>query len=388
MPHSNAFKYLPLLAALLVAIAFFPMVAVADQQIPKSVALSGSDGPPGTTDAALEFAVPTPMDADVDGDGVNQATETRLGTDSTASDTDGDGLEDGAERRHGTDPTQADTDGDGVDDGTEIHQSLDALAADTDGDGLTDREELDGPTDPTAVDTDGDGLSDGEERKQGTVATQPDTDGDGLTDSAEVKRTGSNPLVTDSDGDFLSDQSELSLGGDPTNWLSPITVPGTFAGFLFGVVLSVGISNRRLRPGRLLDGAVALRSRIERGDDAAQATTHSAEPVTEPSADEPSTDKPADTIYSDEAFIEHLLSASDGRLNQAAIVSQTDWSKSKVSRLLSAMADDGDVVKIQLGRENLICLPGAEPAIVRSTGRDDRRDSAPPTSFGNAANSE
>jgi len=39
----------------------------------------------------------------------------------------------------------------------------------------------------------------------------------------------------------------------------------------------------------------------------------------------------------------------------------TGWSKAKVSRRLSAMADDDELTKVQIGRENLICPEEAVP---------------------------
>lgn len=58
-----------------------------------------------------------------------------------------------------------------------------------------------------------------------------------------------------------------------------------------------------------------------------------------------------------------LLDDADGQLPQSEIVEGTHWSKAKVSRLLTKMDEDGDVVKIRLGRENLICLPRSVPEI-------------------------
>src|SRR5258706_15544283 len=58
--------------------------------------------------------------ADNDGDGLQNALETALGTNLNNTDTDGDGLNDFDEVYvYGTNPCQADTDGDGVSDGVE-----------------------------------------------------------------------------------------------------------------------------------------------------------------------------------------------------------------------------------------------------------------------------
>lgn len=51
-----------------------------------------------------------------------------------------------------------------------------------------------------------------------------------------------------------------------------------------------------------------------------------------------------------------LLEESGERMRQADIAESLDWSASKVSRVLSAMAADGEVEKLRVGRENLIAL--------------------------------
>ncbi|ELZ30459.1 hypothetical protein C474_11621 [Halogeometricum pallidum JCM 14848] len=63
------------------------------------------------------------------------------------------------------------------------------------------------------------------------------------------------------------------------------------------------------------------------------------------------------SLLSDEERIERLLERNGGRMKQATIVAETDWSDAKVSQLLSAMAEEGRVDKLRLGRENLISVP-------------------------------
>ena len=67
---------------------------------------------------------------------------------------------------------------------------------------------------------------------------------------------------------------------------------------------------------------------------------------------------------SDEDRVVRLLRENDGRMKQTRIVETTGWSKSKVSMLLSEMEQEGLVSKLQIGRENLISLPGEEPEAV------------------------
>lgn len=65
----------------------------------------------------------------------------------------------------------------------------------------------------------------------------------------------------------------------------------------------------------------------------------------------------APELLSDEERVETLLAQNGGRMRQADIVEETDWSDAKVSQLLSRMADEESVEKLRLGRENVISLP-------------------------------
>ncbi|MFC7129983.1 helix-turn-helix transcriptional regulator [Haloferax chudinovii] len=94
--------------------------------------------------------------------------------------------------------------------------------------------------------------------------------------------------------------------------------------------------------------------------------TSTTTPEPQESAQEPADDEPAPAeepddvdldLLSDEERVELLLERSGGRMKQANIVKETGWSDAKVSQLLSAMADEGRVEKLRLGRENLISLP-------------------------------
>jgi hypothetical protein len=83
------------------------------------------------------------------------------------------------------------------------------------------------------------------------------------------------------------------------------------------------------------------------------------------------------SLLSDEERVERLLAENGGRMRQADIVDETDWSDAKVSQLLSAMADEGRVDKLRLGRENLISLPdGADDGGDGDGGNGDGGDVA------------
>lgn len=61
-------------------------------------------------------------------------------------------------------------------------------------------------------------------------------------------------------------------------------------------------------------------------------------------------------VMTDEERVLALLDANGGRMRQAAIAEEFDWSASKTSRVVGGMADDDSVEKLQLGRENLVAL--------------------------------
>jgi uncharacterized membrane protein len=52
--------------------------------------------------------------------------------------------------------------------------------------------------------------------------------------------------------------------------------------------------------------------------------------------------------------IRRIDSTVDGRLPQQEIVRQTDWSEAKVSRVVSRLADEGQLEKVRVGRRNFI----------------------------------
>ncbi|MFC7156328.1 helix-turn-helix domain-containing protein [Halomarina halobia] len=297
-----------------------------------------------------------PTNPDTDGDDLSDGAEVNdHGTNPTKKDTDGDGLSDGVEvTKHGTDPTEPDTDDDSLGDGAEVRKhDTDPTNPDSDGDGLTDGQEVKvHGTDPTNPDTDGDGLTDGQEvNEYETSPTKADTDGDGLSDGAEVKKHGTDPTNPDTDGDGVSDGDEIKAGTDPNppsglkSFLQPTgeQVPlyaGVAGAYLILVAVAALWASRRSGPA----GGAAT---AEAADGAGEA-----EAVPEP--------------LTNEDRIMRLLDENGGRLRQADIVDNTDWSKSKVSRLLSRMEENGEVRKISIGRENLIARPGDEPESARS----------------------
>jgi len=66
-------------------------------------------------------------------------------------------------------------------------------------------------------------------------------------------------------------------------------------------------------------------------------------------------------LRSDDERVISLLEERGGRMRQVDIVANTDWSKSKVSMLLSGMEEEGVISRLRVGRENIVSLAGHEP---------------------------
>lgn len=279
-------------------------------------------------------------------------------------DFDKDGLANEKELVVGSYVNVSDSDRDGLDDGPEVkNHDTDPLAPDTDGDGLRDAEEVMRGTDPRDKDSDDDGLIDGREVDLGTDPTNAsaDSDGDGLSDAREV-RLGTDPMDADTDGDGLHDGIEARLG---SNANSPIS---TWV-FLGGVLLAVAAVAHRLGQSGVLHGVASalLSDGPTRETEEAATDGIGAEPA--PVPEPPSISE--STVQSDEQRTIDLLRENGGRLPQREITERTEWSKSKVSRLLSKMEEEDMITKINMGRENLIALPGYEPEGAKSIFDDE-----------------
>lgn len=70
------------------------------------------------------------------------------------------------------------------------------------------------------------------------------------------------------------------------------------------------------------------------------------------------------TAEPDESPEEHVLRlcrTRGGRLKQSEVVTETGWSKTKVSRLLSRMEANGRIARVKVGREKVVGVPGTLP---------------------------
>lgn len=107
------------------------------------------------------------------------------------------------------------------------------------------------------------------------------------------------------------------------------------------------------------------------GTDTAPAPAETEAPVQPDTGQELESPEPVEEELSDRDVVLELLDENDGRMKQARIVDATDWSKSKVSMVLSEMEEEGDITKLRVGRENIISLEGSEPEAAGSPFDDE-----------------
>ena len=396
-----------------VSVDRWPANLTGAQSVDAVVRSGNASGPLDT--ASVDVTV-IERQGDLDGDDLVNEREVSVGTDLRTNDTDGDGLGDGAEvDTYDTDPTNGDTDGDGLTDSEEIETyQTDPTEPDTDGDGLADPRELELDTNPNKADTDGDGLDDGAEvNTYETDPADPDTDDDGLDDGAEVNTYDTNPTNPDTDGDGLDDGPEVNRydtdptdpdtdgdgQGDATEVDRVSEFPGEAAGIAAValaavVVVAGGVHFSGRSPLRWVrstlgddrppdagaaaeptgaeaadgDGPPAASSSGESAVGADDAPVESAAGDDTGAADADSGDGEGPPEFlSDEQRVFTVIDDHGGRVRQSELVQETDWSKSKVSRVLSSMEADDQVVKIDVGRGNVVMRPEDVPPGAEST---------------------
>ena len=100
----------------------------------------------------------------------------------------------------------------------------------------------------------------------------------------------------------------------------------------------------------LLGGVLVMRNRLDRSRSAEREGASTEE-----------------AVMTDSERVRQLIRQNGGRMKQSAIVDSVDWSKAKVSRLLTDLEEEGEITKLRLGRENLVCLSGHEPPASKSS---------------------
>jgi hypothetical protein len=77
-------------------------------------------------------------------------------------------------------------------------------------------------------------------------------------------------------------------------------------------------------------------------------------------------------LLSDGERVVGLLESEGGRMRQSAVADRLDWSASKTSRTVSSLAEDGEVEKLRIGRENVVTLTDADESA--SEGESGQRE--------------
>ena len=165
-------------------------------------------------------------------------------------------------------------------------------------------------------------------------------------------------------------------GGPRMVFVRDAGLPWYLVGGLVALALVVGVAGAYVWRGFGGRGSLEVRNQREATAEEPAGTTSPPDRIapTDADADGPGATTDTETsdegvvgaadeeqeLLSDEERIERLLRKNGGRMKQGDIVSETKWSDAKVSQLLSAMAEDGRVEKLRIGRENLISLPDAE----------------------------
>jgi len=161
--------------------------------------------------------------------------------------------------------------------------------------------------------------------------------------------------------------SEPGNGPDePSDSMLWVLLPVGVAGLVLAVLLTRYDRLRDGLPGGIGDSSPPSPGGGSTTDEGGPSGPEQPEPAPEPQpsgtdgrtpADGPGSDGIDEELLSDEERVERLLSSNGGRMKQADIVKETDWSNAKVSQLLSGMEEEGRVDKLRIGRENLISFP-------------------------------
>lgn len=180
---------------------------------------------------------------------------------------------------------------------------------------------------------------------------------------------GANPDASVDNGTLIWEGPRQFEPGEPNATLVPSSRTGGVSVLTVGIgialvaaiVLLIYLLSRRrtAAAGRQGSGERGWAAMLPTVGDGGEETSDPAEPGPAP---EPPTE-PDDPfggidpeLLSDEERVVRLLEANGGRMKQASIVAETDWSNAKVSQLLSSMANEGRIEKLRIGRENLITL--------------------------------
>ena len=153
-------------------------------------------------------------------------------------------------------------------------------------------------------------------------------------------------------------------GGDSAAPGSPDDGEGTGPGTDSGLFVPASLLAAGAVAAGLALGVVYIRRRKNAdGDDATAGEDDSVDPTPRGASGDAGTGEPGGPdgeLATDEDRVVALLHEEGGRMRQAAIADRLGWSDSKTSRVLSAMAYEGTIEKLRIGRENVIDLRDSE----------------------------
>jgi hypothetical protein len=183
--------------------------------------------------------------------------------------------------------------------------------------------------------------------------------GDALENAESVRWSGDREFIDGRPRAVFDRSAGTAAGGADTPPDAPIDGVGPLW-YLLGGILVTGLGIAAVvwyrRSGPAADGT-------DRG--ASSASTATAAPDAHGASDA-ADPIPDGELMTDEDRVVALIRENGGRMKQVNIVEETDWSKSKVSMLLSDMEDEGTISKLRVGRENIISLEGFEPEATKS----------------------
>ncbi|WP_435319000.1 helix-turn-helix transcriptional regulator [Haloarchaeobius sp. TZWSO28] len=239
-----------------------------------------------------------------------------------------------------------------------------------------------GPSQSLVVET-GSNLSFASVTPEGTFSGNSPATSDSVTWQGEKQFSDERPRIelvpADSAGGTTSGGGETTAPGDGPTDAGPSDGGGFPTMPVLLVVALVGVGGVVVWWRTRDDGAPATTTSTEgpTGPDTAEmsggATTDTAAEADEPAPEPAVSDE---ELLTDEDRVRKLLEEHGGRMRQSNIVDETDWSKSKVSMLLSDMEDEGDISKLRVGRENIVSLAGHEPDAAGSPFADEDDDGA------------
>lgn len=187
--------------------------------------------------------------------------------------------------------------------------------------------------------TDGDRLQVGDAFESGFFIAENDTLQLSVPEGYELSNV--EPSPDERDNGTAIWQGRVDFGeGNPSATMEPAAtlpaggVPLPLVLALVAILVVVGVVGYRRATGEAEKGSAAETG----GANAGGGTVSAPAPVT------------------DEERLQQLLSEHGGRMRQAEIVEEVEWSKSKVSRLLDDLVEEGIVEKTRLGRENVVSL--------------------------------